>query len=238
MKLYTILIVMALFSFAKLSPDSELNIIKVTVDNPENFLSISEALESNTPVIPINLVNWEKYDFAPDVAFRIGHNGETLFLKFYVTDEHIIAKHSTPNTATHRDSCVEFFIDPDQTGNYYNFEFNCIGTTHLAFGPDRHTRTFVDKSLIIDQIRIQSSLGNMPFEEKTGNFKWEMVIAIPSSIFVHHPNLSFNGLQSKANFYKCADATQKPHYLSWAPVITERPDFHRPEFFGALYFEH
>ena len=37
------------------------------------------------------------------------------------------------------------------------------------------------------------------------------------------------------NFYKCGDATEMPHYLSWNPIQTERPDFHRPEFFGELY---
>ncbi|MBO7233161.1 MAG: hypothetical protein J6V16_08435, partial [Bacteroidales bacterium] len=27
----------------------------------------------------------------------------------------------------------------------------------------------------------------------------------------------------------------QPHYLSWQPINTEKPDFHRPEFFGTLY---
>ncbi|MBT5542155.1 MAG: hypothetical protein HOK34_04920, partial [Gammaproteobacteria bacterium] len=31
--------------------------------------------------------------------------------------------------------------------------------------------------------------------------------------------------------------TQKPHYLTWNPVETSNPDFHRPEFFGKLIFE-
>ena len=39
----------------------------------------------------------------------------------------------------------------------------------------------------------------------------------------------------RANFYKCGDKTAHPHFLSWSPVSTEKPDFHRPEFFGELY---
>ena len=40
----------------------------------------------------------------------------------------------------------------------------------------------------------------------------------------------------KANFYKCGDKLSVPHYLSWNPVTTEKPDFHRPEYFGLLEF--
>jgi len=64
-----------------------------------------------------------------------------------------------------------------------------------------------------------------------------MVAAIPTSIFVHHPNLTFDKLQAKANFFKCGDDTQQPHFLSWQPIDTPRPDFHRPEFFGFLQFD-
>ncbi|MDE5921249.1 MAG: hypothetical protein K2G82_06535, partial [Paramuribaculum sp.] len=28
--------------------------------------------------------------------------------------------------------------------------------------------------------------------------------------------------------------TSEPHYLSWAPITTPQPDFHRPEFFGNI----
>lgn len=38
----------------------------------------------------------------------------------------------------------------------------------------------------------------------------------------------------KANFYKCGDGLTVPHYLSWSPIVTEKPDFHRPEFFNQI----
>ena len=40
----------------------------------------------------------------------------------------------------------------------------------------------------------------------------------------------------RGNFYKCASATSEPHYLSWNPILTDKPDFHRPDFFGDIYF--
>jgi hypothetical protein len=49
--------------------------------------------------------------------------------------------------------------------------------------------------------------------------------------------LSFSKLVSNANFYKCGDDTSKRHYLSWNPVKTAKPDFHRPEYFGILNFQ-
>ena len=41
----------------------------------------------------------------------------------------------------------------------------------------------------------------------------------------------------RLNIYKCGDKTAHPHFLSWAPIRTEKPDFHRPEFFGTAIIE-
>ena len=41
----------------------------------------------------------------------------------------------------------------------------------------------------------------------------------------------------RANFYKCGDKTAHPHYLSWSPIDTPKPDFHRPDFFGELLLD-
>ncbi|WP_350005689.1 carbohydrate-binding family 9-like protein, partial [Phocaeicola dorei] len=46
-----------------------------------------------------------------------------------------------------------------------------------------------------------------------------------------------DGMVVRANFYKCGDELQKPHFLSWSPIKIEKPDFHRPDFFGLLEFE-
>lgn len=42
---------------------------------------------------------------------------------------------------------------------------------------------------------------------------------------------------TNANFYKCGDKLQTPHFLSWNPINLEKPNFHCPEFFGTLNFE-
>ena len=45
---------------------------------------------------------------------------------------------------------------------------------------------------------------------------------------------SASGDTIKANFYKCGDETEHLHYGMWSRCETEKPDFHRPEFFGTL----
>ncbi|MGB1020827.1 MAG: carbohydrate-binding family 9-like protein [Flavobacteriaceae bacterium] len=229
------------FSFLIMSCNSAdhsfLRIRKMDTPPALSFSALSQHLESKTKKVTVRNANWEAFPYTPEVAFRMAHDTDHIYLKFYVSEAHILAQHNAPNTATHRDSCVEFFIDPDQSGGYYNFEFNCIGTTHLAYGPDRYSRTFIDPEKITSSLFIESTLGNQPFEEKTGDFHWEMVVAIPSSLFIYHPNLKFDKLESKANFFKCGDDTQKPHFLSWQPIDTPKPDFHRPEFFGNLMFD-
>ena len=214
-----------------------IEVFKIAVNDGLSFENISTVIEKETILNTINCLEWDKFPYQPQVDFRIAHDDSLLFIKFYVKEDHLLAKRSEPNSATHRDSCVEFFIDPMKDGNYYNFEFNCIGTTHLAYGPDRSNRTFIPQENIIKEIKTWSTLGDQPFDEKSGKFEWEMVVVIPASIFTYNEGFNFSNLIAKANFYKCGDDTTQPHYLSWNPVKTENPDFHRPEFFGTLNFK-
>ena len=112
--------------------------------------------------------------------------------------------------------------------NYMNFEFNCIGTCDAA----RRQSRDIKRSLNTDEytsIRRYSSIENKPFSEKTGVFSWELVVSIPFRLMGLDPeNLPEKIL---GNFYKCADDTEYPHFVSWNPIDLPSPDFHRPEFF-------
>ena len=39
------------------------------------------------------------------------------------------------------------------------------------------------------------------------------------------------------NVYKCGDNLSQPHFLSWQPIHTDKPNFHVPQFFGEVEFE-
>lgn len=198
---------------------------------------VSQLLEERAAIYSINSVNWKKYPYRPTVSFRIAHSNNEIWLKYYVEEKNIMATVTDTNGAVHKDSCVEFFFDPLGDGNYYNFEFNCIGTTHLAFGAGRSDRQFLAPETIEAYIGVQSSLGTKILTERTADHSWEMTVVIPAKILGHNPGIKLKGLSAKGNFYKCGDATAAPHYLSWNPIRTENPDFHRPEFFGNLVFE-
>lgn len=215
----------------------ELKVKEIIADKNVTLIQVSELLEEQAKLQYINVINWEAFVYSPKVSFRIAHANNQIWLKYYVTEENILAQIDEVNGAVSGDSCVEFFFDPRADGNYYNFEFSCIGMSHLAYGPGRGKREFVDEAKIKKQIAITSSLGNESFDERTGGHSWEMTMVIPASILVEDEGIQLKGLETRANFYKCGDKTSESHYLSWNAVGTETPDFHRPEYFGTLVFE-
>ncbi|WP_297090422.1 carbohydrate-binding family 9-like protein [uncultured Draconibacterium sp.] len=204
-----------------------------------NTLSIAEAaklLEKYTSLEDIATLNWKNtFPYRPKIQFRMAHTGNEIWLKFYVREKNILAETTQINGDVYKDSTVEFFISFDNL-NYYNFEFNCIGTPHIAYGLGRGQRTFILPETI-RKIKIESSLGTQPFKEKSGDFLWEMMICIPIQCFAFDKITSLDGLQATANFYKCGDATSDPHFVTWNPIETKNPDYHRPEYFGKIIFE-
>lgn len=217
--------------------DNMKNIIvkKIDASKKIDFKEESLLLETQTKKHSIEVINWEEFDYKPKVEFRIGHTDDEIWLKYYISEKYIRAMEAKTNGSVHYDSCVEFFISFDHL-NYYNFEFNCIGTKLVAYGSERNDRINIDPK-VLEVIRINSSLGDQPFAEKEGQFKWELIVIIPVSCFIYSNLKTLDEVKATANFYKCGDATSVPHFLSWNPVHTEHPDYHRPEFFGQLYFE-
>lgn len=222
---------------AQKETSKELKVKEIVTDKNVTLDQVSKLLEAQVELHSIAIINWESFSYQPEVSFRIAHANNQIWLKYYVTEETILAKVDTINGSVSGDSCVEFFFDPQADGNYYNFEFSCIGMPHLAYGSGRGARQFMEKEIIKEQITVASTLGDEPFEERIGGHTWEMTIVIPSSVLFKDKGIRLKGLKTKANFYKCGDKTSQPHYLSWNAVGTETPDFHRPEYFGTLIFE-
>ena len=212
-----------------------MRIVKLTPENLSDIQHLSHVLEKQAITHPVSTINWPEYSYKPKVKFRIGHTGENIVLKFYVEEEAVRAVVTNINGPVHTDSCVEFFVSFDGK-SYYNFEFNCIGTPHVAWGEGRNNRSKLDEN-VIRTIAIESSLGNSPFETRTDGFKWELTVVIPIECFAYNPGLKLSGLKATANFYKCGDDLPVPHFVTWNPVGTSQPDYHRPEFFAVIEFE-
>lgn len=187
---------------------------------------------------PIDNVNWpEAYPYKPEVSMRIAHTGDRILVHYHVCEATVRAVAEQDNGRVWEDSCCEFFVSPEPSDNiYYNLETNCAGRLLIGSGCERHNRQCADTATLSGVSR-WSSLGNSVFEEKEAPAEWDMAIIIPASTFFHHRIEDFSGVQMRANFYKCGDKLQTPHFLSWSPITTENPDFHRPEFFGLIDFE-
>ena len=196
---------------------------------------ISEKLDGQETRMPAGEVNWEKFPYKPDLAFSIGYTDNELLLKYYITEDCFKAEITETNQAVYEDSCVEFFVSPGNDGIYYNLEFNGIGTCLGGAGTDRNNRTRLKPELIA-KIRRLTSAGKEPVAERQGKFSWTITIAIPFEVFLFHEIKSLKGKTFRVNFYKCGDKLKVPHYITWNPVQTEKPDFHQPSFFGQLVF--
>lgn len=175
---------------------------------------------------------WANYVHKPNVSFTIAHAGHSVLLKYQVSEKSVLAVHRITNQPVYKDSCVEFFISFNNEDEYYNFEFNCIGTCLAGFGSGRNEREFLPVNLI-KKIQVNSIIRSASAD---GLINWELSLMIPVTVFSKHRLISMEGQHCKMNFYKCGDDLPEPHYLTWNTIISEVPDFHLPRFFGSGVF--
>lgn len=204
-----------------------------------SLADVSRAMDdpaSGLELYRIDRINWPAdYPYAPEVSFRAAHDGDTLFLKFYVHEECTMARVAEDNGEVWTDSCVEFFISFDDTG-YYNLELSCIGKALLGFRKQKDDCVHGSPE-VMQSIGRYPSLGTEPFAERKGDNLWELTVAVPRSAFFKHGLHSLRGTEARGNVYKCGDNLSQPHFLSWNPIQTPTPNFHVEEYFGKIVFE-
>ena len=66
--------------------------------------------------------------------------------------------------------------------------------------------------------------------------RWELSYKIPVGFIKEHiPTYRHEaGHIIEANFYKCGDDMDFPHYVCWNMITLKEPDFHCPKFFGKM----
>ncbi len=193
--------------------------------------------ELQKPRINIDKCNWaNEFPYSPSANFSIAYDDDALYIRFRVIEECTMAKVTKNNGPVWTDSCVEFFVSFDDSG-YYNLEFNCIGKMLMGFRKEKPSPEYATEELMATIERV-STLGSEPFDERFGDeLDWELNVRIPREAFFRHNIESFTGLEGvRANFYKCGDNLSKPHFLSWAPIGVDAPNFHLPAYFGELKF--
>ena len=185
-------------------------------------------------IYKIDQVNWpESFPEKPEVSVEVSNDHEALYLHYRVKGEQLRAVTTEDQGPVWEDSCVEFFCQVPGDKHYCNFECNCIGSMvgSRRLGRAEEVVPFSpDEMGTIDR---KCTFPREAFEEKDGLFAWEVELRIPLRLIFREKKPAFPQTL-KANFYKCADKTKKPHFVSWQPIDLPKPDFHCPQFFGEI----
>jgi hypothetical protein len=185
----------------------------------------------------LDCLNWPAWPYKPSVEFRIGYDDDGIRLEWTVEEQTIRALQGLPGGEVYEDSCVEFFFKPSADDpHYYNFEWNAIGNLCVSWRTGRFDAEPAPGT-VYELVRAEASCGLLPFGERQAKGPWTLKVFIPLKALWKTPFESLRGLQARANFYKCGDGLTVPHFVTWAPIATEKPDYHRPEYFAELDFE-
>jgi hypothetical protein len=192
---------------------------------------------------PVEIINYMGTipGFKPEVQVKMMYDDENIYVIFNVKDRYVRCLTKEINGAVWRDSAVEFFFSPDPKHPllYFNLETNCGGTPlmHYNLVPKKES-----KELSADDIKkteIAHTLPQIIDPEKKDPVKWTLEYRIPLAILEKYASITRpkKGVVWKANFYKIAENSSNPHYITWSVIENDKPDFHKPEFFGKLIFE-
>ena len=197
------------------------------------------ALEENA----IDVVNWPDRNgsYSPKASFKIMYSDTDLYIRYQVEETEIRSIYGQDSASKPwTDDCMELFIAPvNETAVYYNIEMNCTGHGIVGYGVGKPDRGHFGEDRM-KRIRRYSSLGNEAFGDRISSKPvcWNMIIVIPLDLICQGRSVdSLKGQIVRGNVFKCGDQMQNSHYLTWNPVGTPRPDYHRPEFFGYFEFE-
>ncbi len=213
---------------------------------PLAICDVAEALAAMPPCGQIDCVDWrDSFPAHPTTVLRLAHTGTILFVRFDVKGRGLRAMHTHDLEHVNEDSCVEFFVTNADQSRYFNFEFNCMGVCNAShrisksedvcrLTPDE-LRSILRHSSVNSAPQTQSTQPlSAPFDLRDGDYCWSLTVGIPLPLLGLTPAILSQPVALHGNFYKCGDLTSEPHYLSWAPITFEHPNFHLPAFFGTL----
>ena len=182
----------------------------------------------------------EEPKHSPKTEVKMLYDSSNIYVIFKVQEKYVKAIATKVNEYVYRDSGVEFFFTPSKTieDGYYNLETNCIGTPYF-----KHQISFQKDVSNIDvedvkKIKIAHSLPSIINSEIEELTEWTLEYKIPINVLEKYVKVTkpTSGVIWRANFYKTADATSNPHYITWNVVENATPNFHLPKYFGIIKF--
>ena len=190
---------------------------KVSVENADKF------------VLENKLWGYDAYD--AEVYAQIAYDDEGFIVKFTIGESNPRREMQHHFEFVHTDSCVEFFVNftPEQSNKYINFEVNAAGVMNVAFRSSRQ-----------ESVRLElEEVEGFHITPEIKEDHWTVTYKIGFDfIKKYYPQFDINHCEYLlGNLYKCGDETEMVHYLSYFKVGTEKPDYHRPEYFGKIVVE-
>ena len=183
----------------------------------------------------------KKPDHFPKAEVKIAYDNMAIHLMFRVEDRYVRAIAPEHQDNVWEDSCVEFFFTPDSdlSKGYFNLEMNCGGTMLFHFQPGAGKEKIVIPKSECNKIKRSHSLPPIVDPEIDEPVTWTVEYRLPLALLKKYCEVVTPApqVQWRANFYKCADNTSHPHWLTWSPVNFPKPNFHLPQSFGTLEFE-
>ena len=206
---------------------------KATIDaNDIPQIFKSEGVEYYT----VSALNWqETYPYLPTVDFAVAHNGANLLIHYRVTEKKTLGTMVKDLDPVYKDSCCEFFCMNEGDSLYYNIESNCLGSILMECGKGRDNRT-TSTTENLQHIDRWASLGRKDIGLINKETHWELAVVVPVAAFWRHNFGTLSGKTFLVNVYNCVGSGDDRQYVTWNPIDTPSPDFHRPEYFRRIYF--
>ena len=183
----------------------------------------------------------DKPEHFPKTQAMLLYDDKNIYVFFRVEDRYVRAVAEKTHDSVYSDSCVEFFFTPSEglSKSYFNLEINCGGTVLMYYCDEKMaTRTPLDVA-DCQMIEIFHSMPKIIEPEIAEPTPWVLQYKLPLEMLnkYHSIDKPEPGVKWRANFYKCADKTSHPHWLTWATVDNPTPNFHLPQYFGIIEFE-
>lgn len=184
----------------------------------------------NKPSLLINDYKWVSNNYKPLTEVFLCYNNDAVKVRITAYESELRCEAKDDDGRVWCDSCVEFFFKPFACDDrYINFEINPVGSMIMSIGDKRQ-----DRLSIVNEYKSKLEL-----TAKIENDFWTVEFQIPFNMLHEIYGLSIESIGNimQGNFYKCGDETAFPHYGMWNEVLTKKPDFHRPEYFGELILQ-
>lgn len=167
---------------------------------------------------------WESDEiYRPRTYFKLAATDYGLTARLLCFENEPKAVYTNRDEPIYKDSCLEFFVAPvADRAEYINIECNANGAYLCEFGKGKHDRRFI-KEICDLTPRVK------PFRDCVGEMCWGVTVTVPKKLISALYDIAESEItlhEIRANFYKCGDECDTPHYIAFAPVTTLPPGFH------------